>query len=309
MPTTTTDSRLRQNQDMFRALLDKLLPEDGNIQVSDSIMVFRRSSSSEVQHGVSSLALCMIADGAKQILLGDQVYTYDKDHYFVTSMQLPTASYVMTATPEQPYLSVRLLLDPSLVRSVLMSSNRDFLGNQASSAFDVASVDADLIDAMIRLLRVSQLPQDAEALAPLIEREIVYRLLSGSQGGRLAHIAGMGPATQGITRALSRMRVEFDHPLRIPEIAQDCGMSVSSFHDHFKRATGMTPLQFQKHLRLREARRLLLNEDIDVANAGYQVGYNDASHFNRDYKKLFGKSPMRDVESLREAGPLAVAPN
>ena len=309
MSQATTDSRLHRNQHSFREILDEILPDDGNIQVSDSIMVFRRSDSSEVQHGVSSLALCMIAEGSKQILLGDQVYTYDKDHYFVTSMQLPTASYVMTASPEKPYLSVRLLLEPSLVRSVLMSSNRDLIIDQAASAFDVAAVDADLIDAMIRLIRVSQSPEDAEALAPLVEREIVYGLLTGSQGGRLAHIAGMGPTTQGITKALSRMRTEFDHPLRIPEIAQDCGMSVSSFHDHFKRATGMTPLQFQKHLRLREARRLLLNEDIDVASAGYRVGYNDASHFNRDYKKLFGQSPMRDVESLREAGPLAVAPN
>ena len=309
MTETIAEARLLQNQRTFRDLLGELLPEDGNVQISNSIMVFRRSDSSDVHHGESSLAFCMIAEGAKQILLGDRVFTYDKNHYFITSMQLPTASYVMTATPDQPYLAVRLLLDPSTVRSVLMSSNRSFGLNEDAQAFNVAEVDADLIDAMIRLLRVSRTPQDAEILAPLIEREIVYRLLSGSHGGRLAHIAGLGPTTQGITQALTRMRSEFNHPLRIPEIAQDCGMSVSSFHDHFKRATGMTPLQYQKHLRLREARRLLLNEDIDVANAGFQVGYNDASHFNRDYKKLFGQSPMRDVESLRVAGPLAVAPN
>lgn len=309
MSSTATDSRLHQNQVTFRELLDQILPVDGNIQLSDSVMVFRRSDSSDVHHGESGLALCMIAEGSKQVLLGDKVYTYDKDHYFVTSMQLPTASYVMNASPELPYLSVRMLLDPSLVRSVLITSERNLDSEDDTSAFDVAKVNADLMDAMIRLVRVSQSPGDAAALAPLIEQEIVYRLLTGSQGGRLAQIAGMGPTTRGITRAITRMRTEFDHPLRIPEIAQDCGMSVSSFHDHFKRATGMTPLQFQKHLRLREARRLLLNEDIDVANAGFQVGYNDASHFNRDYKKLFGQSPMRDVESLREAGPLAVAPN
>ena len=309
MSTNVEPTRLQRSQQEFQDLLREILPGDGNTSVSESIEVFRRADANEVHHGVSSLALCMIAEGAKRVLLGDQSYLYDKDHYFISSLQLPTASYVMTATADKPYLAVRLLLDPAIVRSVLMSASRNFMQLQDAAAFDVAEVDADLIDAMIRLLRVQQSADDAEILTPLIEREIVYRLLTGNHGGRLAHIAGMGPTTQGIMRALTRMRSEFDHPLRIPEIASDCGMSVSSFHDHFKRATGMTPLQYQKHLRLREARRLLLNEDIDVANAGFKVGYNDASHFNRDYKKLFGQSPMRDVESLREAGPLAVAPN
>lgn len=309
MNTSTEAHRLKQSQLEFQQVLKDLLPTDGNSEVSNAIMAFRRADASEVNHGESSLALCMIAEGSKQVLLGDQVYTYDKDRYFITSMQLPTASCIISASPEAPYLSVRMLLDPGVVRSVLMSTSRTIPEYTPSSAFDVTEVDADLINAMCRLLRVLQSPNDAEILAPLIEREIVYRLLIGNHGGRLLHIAGLGPATEGITRALSRMRSEFDHPLRIPEIAQDCGMSVSSFHDHFKRATGMTPLQYQKHLRLREARRLLLSENIDVANAGYQVGYNDASHFNRDYKKLFGQSPMRDVESLREAGPLAIAPN
>lgn len=302
-------TRLELNQRALRAVLNEIVPADGNHDVSKRISVFRRSQAGEVNHGESSLALCLIAEGSKQVLLGDSVFAYDKDHYLVTSMQLPTASCVTKADSEAPYLGMRLLLDPALVRSLLMSSNHDLVGQQGSSAFDVARVDADLIDAIIRLLRVSESPEDSDVLAPLIEREIVYRLLSGNHGGRLAHIAGLGPTTRGITRAISRIRHSFDQPLHIPEIASDCGMSVSSFHDHFKRATGMTPLQFQKHLRLREARRLLLNEDIDVAGAGFKVGYNDASHFNRDYKKLFGQSPMRDVESLRDAGPLAIAPN
>lgn len=302
-------TRLQSSQEAFQELLQELLPADGNIELSDGIMGFRRSDSSEVHHGESSLALCMIAGGSKQVLLGDQVYTYDKDRYFITSMRLPTASCIISASEDDPYLSIRMLLDPAVVRTVLMSSSQSMAGGEDASAFHVSQTDADLIDAMCRLLRVSQNPQDAEVLAPMIEREIVYRLLKGSHGGRLVHIAGLGPTTQGITLALTRMRDEFEQTLRIPDIAQECGMSVSSFHDHFKRATGMTPLQYQKHLRLREARRLLLNEDIDVANAGFRVGYNDASHFNRDYKKLFGQSPMRDVESLRKAGPLATAPN
>lgn len=309
MKSASNISRLQQNQQTFRNWLTEIVPGDGNRELSARMSVFRRSEAGEVNHGESSLALCMIAEGSKQVLLGDSVYTYDKDHYLVTSMQLPTSSFVTMANTESPYLGLRLLLDPAMVRSMLMSHHHDLAINQHASAFDVADVDADLLDAVIRLLRTTTSPQDAEVLSSLIEREIIYRLLSGNHGGRLAHIAGLGPTTQGVTRAISRIRKEYDHPLRIPEIAQDCGMSVSSFHDHFKRATGMTPLQFQKHLRLREARRLLLNEDIDVAGAGFRVGYNDASHFNRDYKKLFGRSPMRDMESLRAAGPLAVAPN
>lgn len=303
-----TDS-LNEQQQILHDLLLELMPTDDNKAISDRISLFRRSDTSEVHHGESSLALCMIAGGSKEVLLGDSVFTYDKDHYFVTSMQLPTASYISMAKEDDPYLSVRLLLDPEAVRSVLLTGQQPIAIPQDTSAFNVTTTTAELIDAMVRLLRVHQNPKDAEVLAPLIEQEIIYRLLTGNHGGRLVHIAGLSPTTQGITRALDWLRTEFHQPLKVPEIARDCGMSVSSFHVHFKRVTGMTPLQFQKNLRLREARRLLLNEDIDVTNAGFRVGYNDASHFNRDYKKLFGQSPMRDVESLREAGPLAVAPN
>lgn len=289
----------------FRELLRELLPEDGNLQLGNNLSIFRRSNLSDLNHGESSLALCMIAEGAKELFLGDEVFTYDKDHYLITAMHLPTVSHITQA----PYLSIKLELDPAMVSSVLLASAQTALASEDATAFNVSDLDADLVDAVTRLVRVLRDPLHAQFLGPMIEREIVYRLLMSNQGGRLSHIAGIGPASQRISQALSRMRHEYDRPLRIPEIARESGMSVSSFHDHFKRATGLTPLQFQKHLRLREARRLLLSEDIDVANAGFRVGYNDASHFNRDYKKLFGKSPMRDVDALREAGPLAVAPS
>lgn len=309
MPQSTEAHRLAQAQTEMRRLVHELLPSDGNLDLSNRLSVFRRSSFGEVNHGESRLAVCMIAEGSKRVLLGDQSFVYDKDHYFITSMQLPTRSSIMMATPETPYLSVMLTLDPVLVRSVLLSSSHRFSTSENPSAFHVATVNADLVDAMTRLLRVHHEKKDAEMLSPLIEQEIVYRLLTGDQGARLGQIAGLGPTTQGITHALARIRAEFNQPLAIPDIARDCGMSVSSFHDHFKRATGLTPLQFQKHLRLREARRLLLSEDIDVANAGFRVGYNDASHFSRDYKKMFGTSPLRDLESLLAAGPLATSPN
>ena len=154
---------------------------------------------------------------------------------------------------------------------------------------------------MARLVRLLDSPTEARFLAPLITREIVYRLLTGEQGGRLRHTAVLGGHSHRIARALERLRKEFDQPLRIEDIARELGMSVSGFHHHFRAVTAMSPLQFQKQIRLQEARRLMLGEDLDAASAGYRVGYGDASHFNREYKRLFGAPPVRDVERLREA--------
>src|SRR5438309_1439130 len=168
-------------------------------------------------------------------------------------------------------------------------------------AIDVSPLDAGLLDAVVRLVRLLDAPIDARVLAPLVTREIVVRLLMGEQGGRLRHIAALGGHTHSIAQAIARLRKDFDQPLRIEDIARELGMSVSGFHHHFKEVTALSPLQFQKQLRLQEARRLLLGEDLDAARAAYRVGYNDASHFNREYKSLFGAPPIRDVERLRGA--------
>jgi len=162
-------------------------------------------------------------------------------------------------------------------------------------------LDASLLDAIVRLIRLLDTPAEARILAPLITREIVYRLLMGAQSDRLRHIALLGGHTHRIVRAIERLRQEFDQPLRIDDVARELGMSVSGFHHHFKAVTAMSPLQFQKQMRLQEARRLMLGEHLDAASAGYQVGYDNASHFNREYKSLFGLPPVRDVERLREA--------
>jgi AraC-like DNA-binding protein len=169
------------------------------------------------------------------------------------------------------------------------------------SAIDVSSLDASLLDAVVRLVRLLDSPTEARFLAPLIAREIVYRLLMGEQGDRLRHIAVLGGDTYRMARAVERLRKDFDRPLKIESIAQELGISVSGFHHHFKAVTAMSPLQFQKQLRLQEARRLLLGDGLDAASAAYRVGYYNASHFNREYKRLFGLPPIRDVERLREA--------
>ena len=162
-------------------------------------------------------------------------------------------------------------------------------------------MDAGLLDAVVRLVRLVDSPTEARILMPLVTREIVYRLLLGAQSDRLRHLAALGGATNRIVKALERIRSDYDKPLRIESLAHDLGMSVSGFHAQFKAVTAMSPLQFQKHTRLQEARRLMFGEDIDAASAGLRVGYDDASYFNREYKSVFGAPPMRDVQQLRAA--------
>ena len=211
-------------------------------------------------------------------------------------------SQVLEASKEQPYLALRLELAPTLVGSVLVETGQALPEDHAHvSAISVSPLDGNLLDAIVRLVRLLDSPAEAQVLLPLITREILYRLLQGSQGARLRHLALQGGYASSITRAVEQLRQDFAQPLHIEQIAHELGMSISGFHHHFKAVTAMSPLQFQKHLRLQEARRLMLGEDLDASSAGYRVGYHDASHFNREYKSLFGVPPMRDVQRLREA--------
>jgi AraC-like DNA-binding protein len=181
-----------------------------------------------------------------------------------------------------------------------VQANREELVERIGRAIDVSPVDGHLLDAVVRLTRLLSSPDEALVLLPLITREIIYRLLRGEQGARLRHLAILGGYTPHIARVVARLRQDFDQPLRIESLARELGMSVSAFHHHFKAVTALSPLQFQKRLRLQEARRLMLSEDLDAASAAYRVGYRAASHFNREYKSFFGIPPVRDVQRLRE---------
>jgi AraC-like DNA-binding protein len=197
---------------------------------------------------------------------------------------------------------VRLALDPLMVGSVLVEGGADSPRNSTDArALNVSSLDACLLDAVVRLARLLDNPNESRVLTPLITREIVFRLLIGEQGARLRNMAVLGGNTSRINRALDQIRSNFDKPPRIDGLARDMGMSTSGFHHRFKTVTAMTPLQFQKQLRLQEARRLMLGEDMDAATAGYRVGYEDAAHFSREYKRLFGMPPMRDAVRIRES--------
>ena len=277
--------------------------EDGDVEAPGGLRLHRRSSPTPKEHGVSFPAFCVIAQGSKEVLLGDESDRYDADRYLIAAAALPTATRVIGASEERPYLGVVLGLDPALVGSVMVEAGHPAPGEKAAiRAFEVSPLDAGLLDAVVRLVGLLDAPADeARFLRPLVTREIVFRLLKGEQGGRLRQIAVLGGHTHRIARAIERLRKDFDRPLRIEDIARELGMSVSGFHHHFRAVTAMSPLQFQKRMRLQEARRLMLGEDLDAGSAGRRVGYSDASQFTREYKRLFGAPPVRDVERLREA--------
>lgn len=289
------------NRDELVERLSRAIREDGTAEPLPGLRLRRASAPSELGPGVAYPTFCVIAQGSKEILLGDHRYRYDPAHYLIATIELPIASRIVEASKERPYLGIVLALDPAVVSSVLVEVGHPAPRRPAAmTAIDVSPLDAGLLDAVVRLVRLLDASADARFLAPLVTREIVYRLLVGEQGGRLGHIATPGGSAHRIAEAVERLRNAFDQPLRIEDLARELGMSVSGFHHHFKAVTGLSPLQFQKQLRLQEARRLMLSERLDAASAGYRVGYDDASHFNREYKRLFGAPPLRDMARLRE---------
>jgi AraC-like DNA-binding protein len=281
----------------------QVVREEGTFDLPAGLRLLRSSSPTELEHGVSFPAFCVVAQGSKEVLLGDDRYRYDANHYLITAAALPIASRITEASQERPYLGVVLGLDPALVGSVMVEAGHPAPREHAPvRAFDVSPLDAGLLEAVVRLVRLLDAPADeARFLRPLVAREIVFRLLKGEQGDRLRQTAVLGGHSHRIAGALERLREDFDRPLRIEDIAREVGMSVSGFHHHFKAVTAMSPLQFQKRMRLQAARRLMLGEDLDAAGAGYRVGYSNTSQFSREYKRLFGAPPARDVEQLREA--------
>jgi AraC-like DNA-binding protein len=293
--------RAQASRDELVERVGRAIPYNGTVDPLKGLMLRRASAPTELGHGMSYLSFCVIAQGSKDMILGDNRYRYDPAHYLIATAALPIATRIVEASSERPFLGVVLNLDPTLVGSVLVEAGHLVPRSQSAvTAIDVSPLDAGLLDAVVRLVRLLDFPSQARFLAPLITREIVYRLLIGAQGGRLSQVAALGGATHRITEAIERLRNDFDRPLRIEDIARELGMSVSGFHHHFRALTAMSPLQFQKHLRLQEARRLMLGEGLDAASAGYRVGYGDASHFTREYKRLFGAPPMHDVEQLRD---------
>jgi AraC-like DNA-binding protein len=292
--------RTQSNKEELVERIARALPKDGTLDPFPGFRLARSSRPTAPVQAVYEPAFCFVAQGGKQALLGEEVFRYDPGHYLIFTVDLPLVFQVEEASKERPYLGFRLNLDPSLVASIMMESGIEIKkGDASAKALDVGPTDANLLDAVVRLVRLLDSPFEGKVLAPLITREIVFRLLMGGQKARLGHLMALARDAGRISKAIGHLRENFDRQLKMENIARELGMSLSGFHHHFKSVTAMSPLQFQKQIRLQEARRLMLGEDLDAASAGFRVGYDDPAYFSRDYKKLFGAPPQRDIIKLR----------
>ena len=253
-------------------------------------------------------SICLVAQGVKRVVLGDDRYVLDVHHFLITSVDLPTVVQVIKASPENPYLGMILKLDRREISQLMVDSKLPPpRAQQSSRGMATGDVTLPLLNAFQRLIDLLAEPKDIPILAPIIQREILYRLLVGDQGARLRQIASAGSQSQQIARAIDWLKGNFKRPLRIDDLASHVNMSTSTLHQHFRAMTAMSPLQYQKWLRLNEARRLMLTEHTDASTAAFHVGYESPSQFSREYSRLFGAPPLRDITNLRQLVPLARA--
>lgn len=292
------------------ALLDRLTgPLEGSIGTGIAgLSLHRVLRPGGPKHAVQRPAFSVIAQGSKRLLVGDEVFEYDPLHYLVSSVDLPVVGQVAVASPTQPYLGLRLEFDAEDIRSLIRDEALPPVSQpDAARGLYVNRIGATLLDAVLRLLRLLEAPTDIPILAPMVRREILYRLLMNGQGARLRQVGLQDSHTQRIASAIRRLREHYAQPLRVEDLAREVHMSVSSFHHHFKAVTAMSPLQYQKQLRLQEARRIMFAGDVDVAMAAHQVGYESSSQFSREYSRLFGVPPMRDKRRWLEENAAGAA--
>ena len=268
------------------------------------VALMRSQQPTQPLMGVYTPRFCLVLQGAKELLIGDQKLRYDPLNYFIASLDLPFAGCVMEATPLKPYLGLSMELNVDVLASLI--ADMPGIGDGDGASFAVSPVSSALLDPWVRMMSLLDAPADIPLLAPMLQREIFYRLLQGPQGGVLRQIAQADTKLGQVRRAIAWIRDHFDQPLRVETLAELAGMSSASFHRHFKAATAMSPLQYQKSIRLQEARRMLVTKQ-DAARVGYAVGYESASQFSREYARQFGLPPSRDAARLR-SGEAAVEP-
>lgn len=241
-------------------------------------------------------SLCVVIQGAKQMVFGDATLDYGAMECLIVSVELPASGRVTRASPEEPFLGVNIELDTGMLREVLQQlPSAQITGDTTDLGAFVGKVDAALADSILRLISIADTADAVPILYPAVMREICYRLLTGPHGDQLCKLALPEAHAQRIAKAVYLLRDNFNQALSVDQLAEASRMSVSSFHQHFKALTSMTPIQYQKHLRLLEARRLMVMDAAKVGEAAYQVGYESPSHFSRDYSRMFGVAPKRDV--------------
>lgn len=250
-------------------------------------------------------SLCIVVQGSKEARLGEEVFVYDQLHYLVVSVTLPVIGQVREATPAQPYLCLRITLEPRMISELVLQAAAAAPRGPDRGLF-LARTEPPMLDALLRLLRLLDTPEEIGVLAPLVLREICYRVLTGEWGHRLRDLVVTDGGGQRIGRVIELIKSRFADALSIEELADSAHMSVSALHHRFKSVTSLSPLQFQKSLRLHEARRLMLNDGLEAAAAAHRVGYESASQFSREYRRLFGAPPRREIVALRTQARVAV---
>ncbi len=281
-------------------LVARYAKDDDPTSAIDGLYLTRRCSPSGRLHVDQRPSFWLVAGGRKCLTVGDEELHYGVGDCLLVALDLPATARILQASEAEPHLCVGVAINPARLAELIGRLPEQATATPAGvRGVAVNPASSELLDATLRLLRLLERPHDIAAMAPLIEQEILYRLLSGPCGARLLHIAMAEGQGQRVTRAVAWLRDHFDQPLRIEVLAEHVGMSESSLHHHFKAVTNMTPMQYQKQLRLYEARRLMLVEGLDAGAAGFSVGYQSPSQFSREYRRLYGLPPARDLEALR----------
>lgn len=290
------DDRLRE----LRALIGRHARPDGATAI-DGVLVSKVDHAEAPSASMTGTVLALIAQGEKRLALGERVYDYRAGQYLVASIDLPVTGHFVGATPERPALGFGLILRPAAVAEVLLQAGPGDLprgGPAAPSAIAVSDAPAELIDTVVRLLRLLDHPRDRAVLAPLVQRELLWRLVTGEQGALVRQLGLADSSLSHVARAVRWIREHYRESFRVEDVARQAGMSVSAFHRNFQAVTAMSPIQFQKQIRLQEARLLLATHPGDVTGVGHRVGYDSPSQFSREYRRQFGVPPSRDAALL-----------
>ncbi|HTP43415.1 MAG TPA: AraC family transcriptional regulator [Candidatus Acidoferrum sp.] len=283
-------------------------PHDGTFDLRIPGLHVSRFSriNSECVHAIQLPSLCLITRGAKSVIVGQETYEYDATRMLVFSVALPVAAQVTRAAYDDPYLALRLDFDPLKISELVLRVFPDGLPPVPDrKAVYVAPLDAGIVNAAARLMDCLPQPADIDLLTPLVKEEILIRLLRGPIGPRIAQMGFAESSVQRIAKAIAWLRENFSQPMKVEELAELVHMSPSSFHEHFRSVTSMSPLQYQKVLRLQEARRLMLSATLDAGSASQRVGYLSASQFSREYSRFFGNAPTKDIARLRNDSPVS----
>lgn len=293
MPSTTGST--------LATLVSEIAQTDGDYTTRiPALTVYRRSAATDPMPCIYGLGLGIAVQGGKCVTLGEEVFNYGPGQSLVTSVDLPVVSYVTRASPVEPYLGVRLELDARTIAQ--LAAEMDFsapLKAATSRAISVVTLDDGLLDVLIRLIRLLDEPHLISLIAPLIQQEIIVRLLNGEHGPMLRHLVTVGSPSQQIAKVIAWLKLHYTEPVLMDELAAKAHMSPSTFRLHFRQVAGMSPLQYLKNLRLQDARQWMLNEDLDASSAAVRVGYESASQFSREYTRLFGEPPLRDIKRMR----------